>query len=95
MTTLYDDIVQAALALGPLSGLPREDHPVHPEDARAALGEIGQVRAAGERIRAEAMLGLAAWAGPARRAGISVAEIARLAGVTRVTVYEQLRRSTQ
>jgi len=57
------------------------------DDARSALAEIGERRAAGERIRANAMLDLERWAPAALDAGLTRVEIARLAGVSRTTVY--------
>jgi L-alanine-DL-glutamate epimerase-like enolase superfamily enzyme len=91
MTSLYENIVHAALRESPPLGSPREGVPVHPEDARQALAWYAEMHAAGSRIRAEAMLELAAWARAGKRAGLSVSEIARQAGVTRVTVYNLLR----
>lgn len=88
---LYEEIVRHAASLDP-TGIPTDGLPVDPDDARQALTRIGERRAAGERIRAEAMLDLARWAPAAQAAGVSVAEIARLAGVTRVTVYATLAR---
>jgi len=55
--------------------------------ARSELSRIGVRRAEGERIRAEAMVDLAVWAHRAVAAGVGKSEIARLAGVTRPTVY--------
>jgi len=55
--------------------------------ARSELSRIGVRRAEGERIRAEAMVDLAVWAHRAVGAGVDKSEIARLAGVTRPTVY--------
>jgi len=57
------------------------------EGVRSELSRIGVRRAEGERIRAEAMVDLAVWAHRAVGAGVDKSEIARLAGVTRPTVY--------
>jgi len=57
------------------------------EGVRSELSRIGVRRAEGERIRAEAMVDLAVWAHRAVAAGVDKSEIARLAGVTRPTVY--------
>lgn len=65
---------------------------MHPDDARRALTEIrGRLTDAG-RAHADAMLDLAAWAARADEAGVPRAEIARLAGVSRTTVYAILDR---
>lgn len=62
------------------------------DEARVALARVGELRAEGERLRAEAMREFAAVARAAVDAGVPVAEVARLAGVTRKTVYETLAR---
>lgn len=60
---------------------------VDPATARAELEAIGERRAAGEHVRAAAMLDLEQWAAAALEAGLTRVEIARLAGVSRTTVY--------
>lgn len=67
----------------------------HPDDCRTVLVRISERRAAGERIRGEAMLDLAVWIPAARAAGLSVVEIASLSGVTRKTVYDTIGRDHQ
>lgn len=57
------------------------------DDARTGLREAGVRRAAAKRDRAEAMRDIADWAQRGLAAGLPVAEMARLAGVTRQTVY--------
>lgn len=52
------------------------------------LDEAGTRLALARRLAAHAALDLADWAGEAEREGVSVAEIARRAGVTRQTVYD-------
>lgn len=89
MGSLYDEIVEHAMTVDP-TAVPGEGAAVHVDDARRALTLVGERRAAGERIRAEAMVDLAAWARAAIAAGVTVAEVARLAGVSRVTVYALL-----
>lgn len=60
---------------------------LHPESIETGLIEAGGRRALAERLRADAMADLAAWLAAARRDGMPIARIARLAGVTRPTVY--------
>lgn len=62
------------------------------DDARVALARVGVLRAEGERLRAQAMREFAVVARAAVDAGVPVAQVARLAGVTRKTVYETLAR---
>lgn len=61
-----------------------------PEHCRDGLAEAGTRRALAERLRAEAMLDLSDWIRAAVDAGLDKSEIARLAGVTRQTVYSTL-----
>lgn len=61
-------------------------------DVRADLGEVGSRRAAAEAARAEAMDDLTRLVRTAVDDGVPVAEVARLAGVTRATVYALLGR---
>lgn len=84
---LYDEIVEHAMSVDPTSA---PNVPVHRADAIRALEAIGERRAAGERIRGEAMLDLASWAAAGRDSGLTIAAIARCAGVSRVTVYALL-----
>lgn len=84
MSWLYDAIVKHAASLD-VAGSPASA--VHPDDARQTLAQIGERRAAGERVRAEAMRDLERWAPAAVEAGVTRVEIARLAGVSRTTVY--------
>lgn len=58
------------------------------EDVRVGLAEAGRRRADAERARAEAMADLTRWLRRGRGAGLPVTELARLAGVTRQTVYD-------
>lgn len=85
---IYEEIVGAATAADP-TGAPGEVN--HPDSCRMALSAIRERRAASERVRAEAMLDLAVWARSAVDAGVSVVEVAQLAGVTRATVYAAMR----
>lgn len=87
--SIYDEIVEAACRVDPTAAPGKLNHP---DDCRAALERICERRAAGERIRAEAMADLAVWIPAALAAGLTVSEVARLAGVTRQTVYDTLRR---
>lgn len=61
--------------------------PLTPDRFREGLREAGLRRHVAERLRADAMADLADWMTAARAAGISVTEIADLAGSTRQTVY--------
>jgi hypothetical protein len=61
-------------------------------DLRAELEAAGAARAAAEAARAEAMDRIASAAHYAEAHGVSIAEIARLAGVTRTTIYQLLDR---
>lgn len=63
---------------------------VSPESCRDGLREAGARRQLAEILRAEAMLDLTDWIAAAHQ-HMSIVEIARLAGVSRVTVYEALR----
>lgn len=60
---------------------------VSPDSCRDGLREAGARRQLAERLRNDAMLDLADWITVARTHGLEVTEIARLAGVTRQTVY--------
>lgn len=64
---------------------------IHPEDIMAGLREAGLRRAQAERDRAEAMLDITSWAVKAQDAGLSIADVARIAGVTRPTVYALIK----
>ena len=63
---------------------------VLPDSARQGIAEAGARRALAERLRAEAMIDLADWVRAGRGVGLTISEMARLAGVTRVTVYAML-----
>ncbi len=63
---------------------------VLPDSARQGIAEAGARRALAEQLRAEAMIDLADWCRAGRRAGLTISEMARLARVTRVTVYAML-----
>lgn len=91
MSGIRDEILAVARAADP-TGHPKDGVPIHPESVFAALDGINQRRAAGEAIRQEAMLDLAAWIPAALAAGLNVSEISRLAGVTRQTAYAHLGR---
>ena len=58
-----------------------------PDHCREGLREAGLRRHVADRLRADAMADLADWMRAARTAGISISEIAQLAGTTRQTVY--------
>lgn len=60
-------------------------------DVRADLAEVGSRRAAAEQARASAMADLVQLVRRGHDEGVPVAEMARLAGVTRVTVYALLK----
>lgn len=66
------------------------DGPVLPENTRVGLVESGARRQLAKRLGADASMDAAAWTRVAYQAGLSVAEIARLAGATRATVYAWL-----
>jgi pyocin large subunit-like protein len=63
---------------------------VLPDSARQGIAEAGARRALAEHLRAEAMIDLADWVRAGREVGLTISEMARLAGVTRVTVYAML-----
>lgn len=63
---------------------------VSADDCRAGLAEASVRRQVAEALRADAMLDLTDWIRAAHAHGIAIAEIARLAGVTRQTVYTLL-----
>ena len=63
-----------------------------PGHCREGLTEAGTRRALAERLRAEAMLDLSGWIKAAAGVGMDKSEVARLAGVTRQTVYSALGR---
>jgi hypothetical protein len=65
--------------------------PLHPEAIETGLIEAGGRRALAERLRADAMVDLVAWMAVARKRKMPIAQIARLAGVTRQTVYDLTR----
>jgi transcriptional regulator of acetoin/glycerol metabolism len=62
--------------------------PTH-DDIRAALTEAGERRAEARRAQQDAMIDIADWRRGHRI--LSVAEMARLSGVTRETIYRTLR----
>jgi len=66
---------------------PRAKRGLTPDHCRAGLREAGLRRHIAERLRADAMIDLADWMRAAREAGLSVSEIAKMAGATRQTVY--------
>lgn len=66
------------------------DVPAHPEDVREGLTETKRRRAAAERDRAEAMADTREWLAAGHEAGLTVTELAALAGLTRRTVYTVL-----
>jgi len=91
-SSIYLAIVNAAEAQMPPSSLPDPGGTVvEPDTIRQELQWCSDRRAAGERIRAEAMHDLAGWLQHGKRAGLDIKEMARLAGVTRQTVYALLR----
>lgn len=90
--SVYEAIVDAAAAEMPPSSLPAPGAVVDDATVRQELRWCGDRRAAGERIRAEAMADLAGWLQHGKAAGLQVKEMAGLAGVTRQTVYDLLGR---
>lgn len=60
------------------------------DEARAALGEAGERRSEAERLRAAAMLDTETWVRRGRDAGLSISEMARITGLTRVSIYALL-----
>jgi DNA-binding transcriptional ArsR family regulator len=64
---------------------------VLPDSARQGIAEAAARRALADRLRAEAMLDLADWLRAGHDAGLTVAEMARIAGLSRPTVYALLR----
>lgn len=83
--SITTDIVAAARRADP-TGRPAATP--HPDDVRAALAALGERIAAAAQIHAEAMQDLGAWIQVADEAGVSVSEVARLAGVSRPTIYQ-------
>lgn len=66
-----------------------------PDTVRERLADIGTRRARGEATSRQAMDDLAGTIEPAIAAGLTIAEIARLAGVTRQTIYTITRRTEE
>jgi hypothetical protein len=62
--------------------------PAHPDDVREGLREAAQRKSDAELARADAMLDIGAWLLAGEESGLTVTELARLAGVTRQTVYD-------
>lgn len=62
-------------------------HMENAEAHRAGLIAAGAKRAQAETLRAQAMAELAIWVRAGKEQGLPIAEIARLAGLTRQTVY--------
>lgn len=71
--------------------------PAHPDDVREGLREATERRCAAEKARADAMLDIAAWivAGyetDGMEGPVTIAEMSRLTGLTRQTIYDILER---
>lgn len=64
----------------------------HPDDIRRGLTEAGGRLAAADRDRRAAIIDIADWLQRGRTAGVEVAQMARLAGITRRTAYALLDR---
>lgn len=88
--SLFDEITHFAAAADP-TGAPRPGQPVHPDDIVTALDRIGQRKAAGELIAADAMRDLRTWLPVALDAGIGKKEAARIVGVSRTTIHTLTR----
>lgn len=65
------------------------------DDCRDGLREACARRTLAEALRADAMADIATWAAAGQHAGLAIAEIARLGGVTRQTVYTLAARSSE
>lgn len=69
---------------------PKAGVSLHPETIREELVLCGARRELAELLRAEAMSDLDAWAQAAIEAHLSIAEIARLSGVSRQTLHARV-----
>lgn len=65
--------------------------PAHPDDVRAGLSEAGQRLEAARLATEDALADIAAWLVAGREIEIDIAEMARLATISRPTVYKMLR----
>lgn len=74
-----------------VGALPKRGVPVRPETIAEALELAGAQRQIAEALRREAMQSLDAWMGVALEMGMPLAQVAKLAGVTRATVYARQR----
>lgn len=66
--------------------------PAHPDDVREGLREATERRCAAEKTRADAMLDIAAWVIAGYEAEVTIAEMSRITGLTRQTIYDILER---
>ena len=57
------------------------------DDIRRGLTEAASRRVEADRARASAMVDIATWVHAGHEAGIPIAEMARLVGMTRPTIY--------
>ena len=60
---------------------------MHPDNIRDGLVEAAGRRSAADRQRASAMADIARWVDAGHEAGLAIAEMARLVGMTRPTIY--------
>ena len=68
--------------------------PMHPDDARRKLREYARRRKAADDRVHQLIAELADLSAACRDAGLSMTEIAQLAGVSRSTLYDSLPKST-
>jgi transcriptional regulator of acetoin/glycerol metabolism len=64
--------------------------PPHPDDVRDELRDYSERRQAAEQAVVDIHLELATLISTARQAGLSIVETARLAGVSRRTIYRTI-----
>lgn len=64
--------------------------PTHPDTVREALAEAGERRSTAERDRASAMVDTETWLRRGHEIGLPIAEMARITGLTRPTIYALL-----
>ena len=65
------------------------------EKALLGLTSAGNARREAEELRAAALADIAAQVGPAREAGLTVAQIMEATGLARASVYKMLERRTK